>query len=37
MVAAAIARWPGWEPETDDEADARFIAVAAAAELGRVA
>jgi Holliday junction resolvasome RuvABC endonuclease subunit len=37
MVAAAIARWPGWEPETGDEADARFIAVAAAAELGRVA
>jgi Holliday junction resolvasome RuvABC endonuclease subunit len=37
MVAAARAWWPGWEPETDDEADARFIAVAAAAELGRVA
>lgn len=37
MVAAAIARWPGWEPETDDEVDARWIAEVAAAELGRVA
>jgi crossover junction endodeoxyribonuclease RuvC len=35
MVAAAIARWPGWEPETDDEADARFIAEAAVAAVGR--
>ncbi len=37
MVAAAAARWPGWEPETDDEADARWIAEAAAAEFGRAA
>ena len=34
MVAAALARWPGWAPESDDEADARWIAEAAAAELG---
>ena len=34
MVAAALARWPGWVPESDDESDARWIAEAAAAELG---
>ncbi len=34
MVEAACARWPGWTPESDDEADARWIAEAAAAELG---
>lgn len=33
MVAAARARWPGFEPATDDEADARFLALAAAREL----
>ena len=27
MVEAARARWSGFEPETDDEADARFIAL----------
>ncbi len=34
MVEAALARWPGWAPETDDEADARWIAEAAAREVG---
>ncbi len=34
MVAAAVARWPGWTPETDDEADARWICEAAVGELG---
>ena len=35
MVEAALARWPGWTPESDDEADARFIAEAAAREVSR--
>ena len=33
MVAAAEHRWPGWSPTTDDEADARWIAEAAAREV----
>jgi crossover junction endodeoxyribonuclease RuvC len=33
MVAAARERWPGWEPRTDDEADARWIGVAAARQF----
>ncbi|MBZ5588135.1 MAG: hypothetical protein LAO05_06190 [Acidobacteriia bacterium] len=37
MVAAALERWPGWKPETHDEADARWIAEAAAHELVGVA
>ncbi len=35
MIEAALARWPGWTPESDDEADARFIAEAAAREVTR--
>jgi Holliday junction resolvasome RuvABC endonuclease subunit len=34
MVQAARERWPGWEPVDDNDADARFIAVAAAKEVG---
>ena len=34
MIAAALERWPGWTPETDDEADSRWIAEAAVQELG---
>lgn len=34
VLAAAIARWPGYAFATDDEADARFIAEAAAKEIG---
>jgi hypothetical protein len=33
MMAAARARWPGWEPVDDNESDARFVAVAAAGEV----
>ncbi len=33
IIAAAERRWPGWSPATDDEADARWIAEAAAHEL----
>ena len=33
MVAAAQARWPGWEFEDDNEADARWIAECAAGEV----
>lgn len=34
MVAAAKARWPGWEPVDDNDVDARWIAVAAVGEVG---
>lgn len=34
MIVAAKMRWPGFEPQTDDEADARWIAATAASELG---
>jgi len=34
MIEAAIARWPGWTPATDDEADARWICEAAVREVG---
>jgi Holliday junction resolvasome RuvABC endonuclease subunit len=33
MMAAARARWPGWEPVDDNEADARWVVVAAAREV----
>jgi Holliday junction resolvasome RuvABC endonuclease subunit len=33
MMAAARARWLGWEPVDDNEADARWVAVAAAGEV----
>lgn len=34
MVAAARERWPGFDPASDDEADARFIAEAGWREVG---
>ena len=33
MIAAALERWPGFEPADDNEADARWIAVAGEVEL----
>ena len=33
MIAAALDRWPGFEPADDNEADARWIAVAGEREL----
>ena len=33
MMQAARKRWPGWEPVDDNEADARWVAVAAAREV----
>ena len=34
MIAAAVARWPGFVPADDNEADARWIADTAAQEFG---
>ncbi len=33
MIAAALERWPGFEPADDNEADARWIAVAGEVEI----
>ncbi len=35
ILAAARARWPGYEFASDDEADARWVALAAAAQIQR--
>lgn len=35
MLTAALKKWPGFEPATDDEADARWIAECAAQQKGK--